>query len=189
MRSFIAISLPPPIQTYLTQLQDELKSTGADVKWVEPANIHLTLKFLGEIDEYTAERIKTAMLEACTLVKPFALSLASLGGFPSTNNPRVIWIGIKEGITETTLLAAHLEKKLVTLGIIEDHPFTAHITLGRVRTGKNRKELAQKLQQPLLPEGTPISFLVDRITLYESKLSPHGPTYVNYGDVPFGDKL
>jgi len=184
MRSFIAISLPPPIQTYLTQLQDELKAAGADVKWVEPANIHLTLKFLGEINEQILGKVNTAMRETCAGMKPFALSLASLGAFPSTNSPRVIWIGIQEGKDEATAVADRLEKKLVPLGMIADHPFAAHITLGRVRTGKNRKELAQKLQQPL-PGETPVSFLVDRITLYESKLSPHGPTYLNHGDVPF----
>lgn len=176
MRTFIALPLPGSVQAYLASIQEQLKKTGADVGWIAPRNIHLTLKFLGEIDETAIEAVKKAIQGTCAAICRFRLNLSSLGGFPTTASPRVIWMGINEGKTETTLLADSLEEKLIPLGLRQDRPFSAHITIGRVRSGKNRKELsAAMLAYPCDPRAAP--FTADQVILYKSTLSPKGPTY------------
>jgi RNA 2',3'-cyclic 3'-phosphodiesterase len=178
MRSFIAIALPALVRDYIGKLQGTLRDAGADVKWVEPENAHLTLKFLGEIDEQTAETVKEAMREACEAMPPFAIKLTSLGAFPDASNPRVIWIGISAGAQQATTVAGRLEERLALLGLKEERSFTAHITIGRTRSSKNRKELSAALQAASILE-TPAPFPVNAVTLFQSKLSPKGPTYIS----------
>ncbi|MGE5308149.1 MAG: RNA 2',3'-cyclic phosphodiesterase [Deltaproteobacteria bacterium] len=185
MRTFIAIALPPSIHAYLKGIQDTLKKAEADVKWVEPANIHLTLKFLGEIDGPTVEKVKGAMADAAAGVARFQMGLSALGGFPTSTSPRVVWMGIKEGIAPLKDLASRLEERLAPMGLAEDRPFAAHITLGRTRSSRNRRQLAESLQQP--PAQLPAPFEVAGVTLFKSTLSPKGPAYEALSLSPLGD--
>jgi RNA 2',3'-cyclic 3'-phosphodiesterase len=184
MRAFIAIALPSPVRTYLREIQDTLRKTGADVKWVEPENAHLTLKFLGEIDEQAAETVKTAMQESCADMGAFTISISSLGAFPGVANPRVIWIAVAQGSEQAKEISGKLETRLAPLGIQEDRPFAAHITIGRTRSSRNRKELATVLQLPTLPHQSPAPFEARSITLFKSVLSPKGPTYTSIFETP-----
>src|SRR3989338_713711 len=123
MRTFIAIELPSEIKNYLAALEDQLKTTRADVKWVKPDNIHLTLKFLGEINDEPLEKIKEILNSVTADKSSFSLRLASLGAFPKTNYPRVIWVGIDNGDKETKEIAKELERKIEKIGIpAEDRP-------------------------------------------------------------------
>lgn len=179
MRAFIAIELPQIIKTALAKLQEQLKQSGADVKWVEPQNIHLTLKFLGEINQEQLVLIKQIIDDTARDRKTFPASISSLRAFPKINFPRVIWAGISPGDNETKEIVRDLEEKIQKLGIPkEERPFAAHITLGRVRSLKNKEKLVQALNS-LTPDlsAQPIEFPVLKITLFKSTLSPKGPSY------------
>jgi RNA 2',3'-cyclic 3'-phosphodiesterase len=175
MRTFIAIELPQEIKDTLGRLQQKLKAAGADVKWVEPANIHLTLKFLGEIDEPAKERISVSLEKICRSRPTFNISLSSCGAFPSIDSPRVIWAGIKEGDSQIKQIALDIEDALAQIGLPkEDRDFSSHITLGRTRSSKNRRQLSELLSSLKPLEG---SFPAAKITLYKSSLTPRGPVY------------
>jgi len=179
MRTFIAIELPQEIKAALAKLQEELKQSAADVKWVAPENIHLTLKFLGEVDEEKLEGIKTILDSAAATANAFQMRISSVGAFPTINSARVIWVGIDQGEAETKKIATFLEEKIEKLGIPkEDRTFSSHITLGRTRSSLNRQKLVEVLNN-LAGEfkDESLEFLVGKITLFKSSLSPHGPTY------------
>lgn len=179
MRAFIAIELPQIIRTALSKLQERLKQSGADVKWVEPRNIHLTLKFLGEIDEGQLGRIAQAMENTTAGKNAFSMRISSLGAFPKISFPRVIWVGITSGDGETKEIAGILEEKIQQLGIPkEKRQFSTHITIGRIRSAKNRETLVSLLNELTgsLVNLT-LEFPVAGITLFKSTLSSGGPTY------------
>lgn len=179
MRAFIAIELPREIKDLLARIQTQLKTAEADVKWAEPANIHLTLKFLGEIDEQKKESIIQIIKDTAEGKNSFSLRLSSAGAFPNTEYPRVLWIGIDEGSSETTKIAEELEEKLEKIGLPKDKKkFSCHITIGRVKSGNNRLKLAGKIKKisAELNEKS-LEFKAEKITLFKSTLSSKGPTY------------
>jgi len=179
MRTFIAISLPEEIKGYLGQVQEKLKLSAADVKWVQAGNIHLTLKFLGEIDEEKLREVSGILNDTAKGKGTFKINLSSLGAFPKIAYPRVIWAGIDKGDNEVGQIALELEEKLSKIGIpAEDRPFSSHITLGRVRSASNRHRLVKDLTalaDNFAPQG--LEFTADKITLFKSTLTPKGPVY------------
>ena len=176
MRTFIAIALPQEIRDYLACIQAELKKCQADVKWVQPENIHLTLKFLGERDEKKIEKIKEILQESVREKACFAVRLCNIGAFPKIDFPRVIWLGLDKGEKETKEIAYALEEKIAKLGIPkEDKPFSSHITIARIRSPANRESLVQELKR--VPKLKDLEFPVTKITLYKSTLTPKGPIY------------
>lgn len=180
MRTFIAIELPQKIITALASIQQQLKNTQADVKWVKPENIHLTLKFLGETDEKKIEKIIQVVEDTVKENKIFSIRLSILGAFPKINFPRVIWVGIDKGDQEAKDIALVLEEKLEKIGVPkEKRLFSSHITIGRVRSGLQREKLVKELnilqEKGLLEEG--LEFLAKKITLFKSTLTPKGPIY------------
>ena len=176
MRAFIAIELPKEIKEALAKLQELLKKTGADVKWVEPQNIHLTLKFLGEINETQFDKIITALTETAQNFAPFDIRISSLGAFPKIIYPRVIWVGVDKGDNESGKIASWLEEKI---GIPkETRDFSSHITIGRVRSPKNKADLIKDMENLKDYFGRiNTEFKVTKISLFKSSLSPKGPTY------------
>lgn len=185
MRTFIAIELPEAIRTILSRLQDELKQTQADVKWVKPENIHLTLKFLGEIEQDLVKKINSILDEIVQERSSFSLYLSNLGAFPKLQYPRVIWIGITndKAVIE---IAKDIEKEMIKIGLpAESRPFSTHITLGRVRSGLNRRALIEKLEFLNKNLSTPRpEFKVCSLTLFKSSLTPHGPIYEAISNCP-----
>ena len=178
MRTFIAIELPEQIRTILSNIQDELRQTQADVKWVKPENIHLTLKFLGDIEQILVKKIHSQLDEIAQRYTCFSLYLSGLGVFPKPQYPRVIWIGVTHD-QPVLEIAKDLEKEMIKIGLpAESRPFSTHITLGRVRSGLNRKALVEKLEflnkNLTLPQP---EFRVLGLTLFKSTLTPQGPIY------------
>lgn len=179
MRTFIAIELDNDIKQRLAPIQKKLIETGADVKWVKIENIHLTLKFLGEIEEKQLPQIKDIIQNICENKYTFNMTINELGAFPKLNYPRVIWIGVKEGKENIERISLELENSLSKIGFKkEKRPFSGHITLGRVRSNKNRAELIEavnKFNEINLKE----TFIqpIKTITLFKSTLSLKGPTY------------
>ncbi len=179
MRTFIAIELPQEIKDSLAQLQDKLKASGADIKWVEPQNIHLTLKFLGEINEDKLNKVISIMESVAESTKPFDICICSVGAFPRISSPRVIWVGLDKGDTESKAIAKSLEEKIQKLGIPkEKRPFSSHITLGRTKSSLNMVKLVRDLKPRINDFGIEnLEFLVTKITLFKSTLTPKGPVY------------
>jgi 2'-5' RNA ligase len=179
MRAFIAIELPQGIKDAISCLQAKLKATGADVKWVSPSNIHLTLKFLGEIDEKTRDAVIEVMQEISSGIGQFSIKLGSIGAFPRIQSPRIIWIGLAQGHDQVKTIAQRLETELETCGLAkENREFSSHITIGRIRSLKNKDELAAGISKL---DGTVTEnlgeFLAGKITLFKSTLTPQGPIY------------
>jgi len=185
MRTFIAIELSQEIKDKLSELQDLLKKAGADVKWIEPENIHLTLKFLGEIDEGKSIKITGAIEDTAKKSRQFQMSLGSLGAFPRIEFPRIVWVGIDKGDKETAVLARELEERIEELGISkEERPFSSHITIGRVKGTLNKDGLANNLKElENYFSGRNIEFDVTKITLFKSTLGPGGPVYAALKEV------
>jgi len=178
MRTFIAIELPEEIKSSLGRLQEELKASNADVKWVEPNNIHLTLKFLGEIDDKKLDKVTKIIDGAAKENDKFKVYISSLGAFPKIDYPRVIWVSIDTGDKETKQIAKDLEEGMAKIGIPrEDRPFSSHITIGRTRSSLNRENLVRDLKNKAELGGKKLEFYATKITLFKSTLTPKGPIY------------
>lgn len=176
IRAFIAIELEPAIREQLRNLQEKLRTSRADVKWVTPTNIHLTVRFLGGTPVAKLEALMDSLPQVLKTAQPFSLNIDALGGFPNLRYPRIIWVGVKDGAEETRGIAGSIEKHLITLGFEkEDRPFSPHITIGRVRSGKNLNNLIQLLTATTL--ASPLRQDVKQLTLFKSTLTPRGPIY------------
>jgi 2'-5' RNA ligase len=176
IRSFLAIELPSAIAKGIGRVQYDLKQSHADVRWVEPNRIHLTLKFFGDIDEEACDGIMDAVGRAVSDVKPFTITIKALGGFPRWKNPRVVWMGVEDGAGVLKPLQGAIEKCLGEIGYPrEEREFKPHLTLGRVRSGKGRPELLKRMEGFLHVELG--EFRVERLVLFKSDLRPTGPMY------------
>jgi 2'-5' RNA ligase len=186
MRLFFAGDLPEKQKLAIAKLLENLKASRADVKWVSPANFHITFRFLGEVKPDQLEGLKKIGEEVGKLYGSFQISFKEIGSFPSKEDPRVVWIGVDEGKSELCMLAQALESRLIRLGFKEaDHPFKPHLTLGRVKSHKGRKELQQKLELPI-PSFE--SWLLNAFSLKESQLAKSGPIYKDLFVFPLGHR-
>ncbi len=180
IRSFIAIELSEEVRQSLGRLQNKLKEDGGfPVKWVEPDSIHLTLKFLGNIGRDKVEEITRAMEEAARDTPPFRLEVKGLGVFPDLKRVQVAWVGITGETDRLSQLQRRIDSALAALGFApETRPFTAHLTLARVRdraSFNERQSFGQLIAATRF--DTPHAFTVDSIKLMRSDLTPDGPIY------------
>ena len=185
IRSFLAIELPETILKQIGEVQRDLKSSYADVRWVSPEKIHLTLKFFGNIDESRIEPIVKSIQGPIWTTVPFPLRVKGIGAFPNVKNPRVIWMGM---VDEKEVLASFqkgLETELEKIGFEpENRPFQAHLTLGRVRSSRGREELVRRMEKYVGKEFG--DFRVERVILFRSDLRPTGPIYTPLREMKFG---
>ncbi|MFA5114485.1 MAG: RNA 2',3'-cyclic phosphodiesterase [Candidatus Omnitrophota bacterium] len=179
MRAFVAIEIPEEIKDFLKTLQDKLRRSGADVKWVAPGNIHLTLKFLGEIQDKQAKAVADIMQRVCPSHDDFIIALGELGAFPEITSPRIIWVGLSRGGEEATRLAGQLDEEFSLLGIPkEKKEFSPHLTIARTRSGLNITSLIQYLNDcRLMPREAKLQFSSSGVSLIKSNLTPQGPLY------------
>lgn len=176
MRAFIAIDLPEDARAALAKFQDQLKPCGADVAWVKPDNIHLTLKFLGDITDEQKDAMAAELARIAAQTPAFTMELGEVGVFPSPAAPRVVWVGLKQGTEEATALAGQLEQAAHKLGLkAEDRAYSAHVTLGRVRTPRSRTPLMKGLERASW-QPCP-AWSVNHVTLYQSHLLAQGARY------------
>jgi 2'-5' RNA ligase len=180
IRSFIAIELPSDIRSKLDELQKELKQNKLQqIKWANPSGIHLTLKFLGNIDAGDIDKITGAIRESCRGYKKFTLELAELGVFPNYKRPRVIWLGVGGQMDILLKLQRQIDDKLELIGFPrEKRPFSPHITLGRVRdsiTSNEQEQYGGVIQNKKYNERHIIS--VSSVNLMRSQLQPTGAIY------------
>jgi 2'-5' RNA ligase len=174
MRTFVAIPLPGDCRNFLESLQSGMRAFNADVRWTSSASIHLTLKFLGEINPAQLPQIAAA-LRAEVAVPAFSLRIGGLGGFPDLRNPRVLWSGIYGDIENLAALQSRVERACVSVGFPkEDRPFHPHLTLGRVQSKRNLQPLLDYIR---IGPSSEYAFRVDRFDIYESVLTPRGAVY------------
>jgi 2'-5' RNA ligase len=181
IRSFICIEVPALVGHRLEELQSRLRRTGGDVSWVKVSNIHLTLKFLGDIKPSRVETVRKAVTNTCTGVNPFEIKVGGTGRFPSSRNPRVPWVGVEDESQQLRLLHSEIDRQLAQIGFAaDDRPFSPHLTLGRFRTARN----SQSVVEALLREGfEPENFLADRVIIMRSQLNAGGSIYTPLAEV------
>lgn len=188
IRSFLAIELSRDVKEKIKRLQEDLKSLNADVRWVNPENIHLTLKFFGNVEESSIELIIRAVVEPAHLISPFNVKIQKLGAFPNLKNPRVIWIGLLDGKGILIPFQKELEKGFERIGFkSEDRPFQPHLTLGRMRSNRGKDSLVKSLKIHSDEEFGELR--VEKIMLFKSDLRPEGPIYTPLGEVKLGVSL
>jgi 2'-5' RNA ligase len=180
IRAFIAIELPSAIKVTLKNLETRLKQPALDpVKWVEPDNIHLTLKFLGNIMTSQVPTVTSAMKSASQTISPFELQIANLGVFPNIKRVQVIWVGLKGEIETLATLQKYVDSELQKLGHSPDiRTFSPHLTLGRVRdtAHSSKKEALGRLITATKIDSAPV-FTVRCLNLMQSRLSASAPQY------------
>ena len=177
VRTFIAIDPGRAIRERMVALQENLARIGAEVKWVEADNLHVTLLFLGEVDNRDLMPVCRAVEEAAHAHQPFDLSIEGAGCFPNMRRPRVVWIGVGKGMEEVRALHDALEGPLLKLGCYrrEERQFTPHVTLGRIRTDKPLDQLAEALVKKKHYQAG--ETLIREVLVMSSELSPKGPAY------------
>lgn len=166
------------IRTRIASLQEKWRRCSASVKWVEPENLHITLKFLGSTPSGRVGEICEVLRICASRRRSFRLGLEKLGAFPGISNARVIWVGAGRGKQELCALAQDVDTRLAALGFpSETKNFAAHLTIGRVRSNRNRADLAEILRQISGDRLGEMS--VETFRLVKSELSPQGPKYTD----------
>ncbi len=178
IRCFIAIHLPQSVQEQITAYIERLKSLSHDIRWIKAENIHLTMKFLGEIPAERVDAVKKALYPLSDQFSQFNLNVSGAGCFPGKKNPRVFWLGMEQG-KENPLFAVHkwIEDHLFKLDFEkEKRRFSPHLTIGRVRA---RRDVDFSDVFNFLENNpfSPIKFTVEKIFLMRSFLKPSGAEY------------
>jgi 2'-5' RNA ligase len=175
MRTFIALPLPQDSLKVLQGVQANLRSFGAEVRWISIDSVHLTLRFLGEIDSSLLPGLSEGVKNAATGHQKFLLYLRGLGAFPDLRSPRVIWCGIEGEVQKLEQLQKDIEKICIAAGFApEARQFRPHLTLGRVRGKKNLQRLSDYIK--IGPEFES-RIEVSQVNIYKSTLTPRGALY------------
>ena len=193
VRTFVAVEISEPVRRAAAKLIKTLSTTAADVKWVEPQNLHLTVKFLGDVILKETARICQAVQKAAAEVEPFELTIGGVGAFPNPERPRTIWIGGHcedaadvDAADGMALLHEKIEQRLAKLGFRKDsRRFQAHLTIGRVRRGgPGLADLARLVQENAdLPLGKTV---VREAVVFSSQMTREGPAYHPLGRATIG---
>lgn len=197
MRLFVAVEIGPAIASAAATLVDELRrraarlASDAKVTWIPSERLHLTVRFIGNVDEDAAQAIAAALAPPVD-VPPFTLAIAGIGTFPKSGPARVIWAAVSEGLDGLELVERDVTRRLERAGVApDDRPYRPHLTLARVRPPSRERfgaAGASELTSAPLLEGVRDTVLgaaqVEAITLFESRLSPQGPAYVALQHTP-----
>lgn len=184
MRTFIAIELPEPVKEALGALSRRLQRPGERVTWVPADRIHLTLRFLGELDEEAIAKLSAILSDEYAGMAPFALSVAEVGAFPNVRRPSVIWAGVGPVDGGVQAAQAVAEQAARASGLpAEKKAFRPHLTLARIRDRRAASGLTARLEAERGFVGG--EFTVGRVSLFSSELTPKGPIYRGLGEFPF----
>ena len=185
IRIFIAVELPQKIHDSLKQLQDALRDSMPDVRWTKSGNIHLTLKFLGDVEISRIEAISKALTDITCQFTSFTTSLANIGAFPNSRKPRIVWVGLEKGADELVKMAGQIEDSMKRLGFLrEKRRFNPHLTVGRIRRLEHPAAMTEALEQSRVGEVG--EFTVQRISLIKSQLDTAGSIYTTLFEAPLG---
>ncbi|MDD2890781.1 MAG: RNA 2',3'-cyclic phosphodiesterase [bacterium] len=172
MRTFIAVKIPEPVKKDVFSFQNKLKSQFTrEIKWVEPENIHLTMKFIGETKQEQIESINTVIQSCITNTKPFQISFDGAGAFPNLQFPKILWVDLKEGREKIMKLMISLNEKLADIGFeFETRELSPHLTIGRVKS---------PISNLHFPVFTSNPFEINNIYLIKSELTRDKPIYTD----------
>ncbi|HEX5398596.1 MAG TPA: RNA 2',3'-cyclic phosphodiesterase [Verrucomicrobiae bacterium] len=191
LRLFVAIAIPDSVRNEMIRVQQELKPLAlGDVRWVNPEQLHLTLKFLGNVPAGSITEVKHSLAEACAGVRPFHLRANGVGFFPNARSPRVVWAGIEDDENVLAGLQVQVERLLAPF---TEKPgaesFHAHATLGRFQ--KYRRHKTEGLLQRALKLGGHVfgGWRVEEAGLFQSELSSNGARHTRVAVFPFDAKL
>lgn len=178
MRSFIAIEMKAEA---VKRVQDQLRMANADVKFVEPENLHLTLKFLGELSEDKIDDIPRMMKDSFKGIEGFEVDLKGVGVFPNPQYIRVIWVGIVKNPETLIKMHERLDENISRLGFKREGRFKPHLTIGRVKSARNKDKLADIIEK--MKDEEIANIVVDKVLLKKSVLTPKGPIYSTIREV------
>ena len=182
VRTFVALELPEAIAGGILGLVSQLRDSGIRASWCRRGTLHLTLKFLGDVEEEHLPGVVDAVAAASAGGSPFAFATGALGAFPSPRNPRVLWLGV-EAVDGLYVLHKAVEDQLAAIGMPRDRRrFHPHITLGRVR-GRAPEDTGRLLAAMQAPEGT---VPVTEVWVMRSTLNPGGAVHEVIAAVPLG---
>lgn len=188
IRTFIAVDLSDGVKNRLTALQEQLGRSGGGVKWTRTENMHLTLLFLGEVEELEVVSICRVVQQRARKHAPFTLDVAGLGAFPNLRRPKILWAGLAEGVPELRALHGDLEQGLLDLGCYrrEEREYTPHLTLGRLSQDDRTEEWGPILSKYTDWDGgtTP----VDEVLVMASEMRRGGPEYSVLGRGPLAGR-
>jgi 2'-5' RNA ligase len=181
IRAFVAVELSPEAREQAAKAIEGLRGLlGDDVRWVHPEKLHLTLKFLGDVDPDQVPKLAQRVAAKLVGESSFDVALGGLGSFPSARAARVVWLGVSAGAAPLARLARKVDAAAARLGVPrERRPYRAHLTLGRLRRPGH-----VPLERAAPPDS--VSFPVNEVVLFESRLSSSGSTYVPLVRLPLG---
>lgn len=183
IRTFIAVLISNDLKRKIAVVQEDFKKVAPEVKWVEEDNFHITVKFLGDVNSDRLKDVTLAVSQSVADLTPFEAEIGGFGAFPNARRPRVVWAGIETGQDELKALAERVENALETLGFPkEDRPFSAHVTIGRVRDERRVGGLTRALEDA--ETGRQGSIRVESVAIMKSELRRNGPIYSALAEVP-----
>ena len=175
IRTFVALEMPVAVKRQVVSVARHLSHLG-QMRWVRSEGVHLTLKFLGDVEENRVADIVSAVQQVASKFQPFALSTAGLGGFPRLERARVLWLGVEGDLERLRILQGRIAQKLEDLGFErERRRFFAHVTVGRARR-KPVRVIAENATK-----WRAVNFSVDRVSVMKSTLRPEGAVYTPLG--------
>ncbi len=176
IRSFLALDLPENMVRFLEDILNRLKKSRADVRWVNPSSIHLTIKFLGNVNSSRIPEIERNLRPIFSVQQQLELETTGIGAFPNLRQPRVVWAGVTEASGRLARIVSTVEDVFLELGFQKEiKSFTPHLTLGRARSSKGKEELVELINS--MGSNPRIRFVVDRAILFQSVLEPTGARY------------
>jgi RNA 2',3'-cyclic 3'-phosphodiesterase len=185
IRTFIAIEIPGNIISKIRELQEGIKKYSFKIRWVRPENIHLTLKFLGDIEAVNIDEIAEAISKTVTGYTSISLKAKGIGVFPGIKRPRVLWVGLTGQSESLVRLQKTLDENLQTLGFPgEKRPFRGHLTMGRIKANIDVKKFGDALMAFRSFETE--TFTAGQLVLYKSELKPSGAVYTKLADASLG---
>ena len=189
IRTFLAVEVSAEIRRRAGELIKRLRGDGDDVKWVATSNLHLTLNFLGDVDDHRIHEVCQAAGEIAAELAEFEIECAGAGAFPSAQRPRTIWIGVNAGNDELCELQKRLAKRLAGLGYPrENRRYQPHLTLGRLRRGgRSSAELARLVEQHAAFGAGRCS--VEEVVVFSSRLERGGPVYEVLSRAPLVEQV
>ena len=187
-RTFIGIDIGDTVRANAVALQKELAKAGANVKWVTPENLHVTLLFLGEVDDRELHAVCKAVKVGAAGEPPFPLRVSGVGAFPNPRRPKVLWAGVTTGTEPLVRLHAALEEEMLELGCYrqEERGYTPHLTLGRVKGEADAATLAAELPKRLAWDGGTVA--VGEVIVFSSELDRDAPLYTVIGRAALSGK-
>lgn len=186
IRTFIAVELSAAVRAEAIRLVERLRPAGGDARWVEPQNMHLTLKFLGDVREEAIPDVCRVVAKAAAEFAPFEVAVGGAGAFPDLRRPRTLWIGVTQGRQDLIRLQTAIERALAKRGFPkEQRDFQPHLTIGRIReSGPAMAELGKQVEAH--GDFAAGSSTVCEVVVFASHLSSSGPTYEALARAPLG---